>query len=72
MMVIKKYECKICKDFVKNGVKGQSRLISSRSVVRKHLVDVHRIKGRKNRSGLKKDDFGESFITKNTIAEDFI
>ncbi len=70
-MKIKTYECKICKDLNDRGIKGQERFGGSRQDVRKHLVQVHRIRGRKNTQGLQKKDFGKSNITKNTLVEDF-
>ncbi len=66
---IKIYECEICKSLVKNKVAGQKRYKGTRKGVRKHLREVHGIKGRKNQDGLKKQDFGKSFITSKTLSE---
>lgn len=71
MSEIKIYECLLCRQLVNNKVKGQERFRGTRKEVRKHLVEVHNMKGRKNKSGLNKKEFGNSMITKNTIAEEF-
>ena len=65
---MKIYECAICKGFVKKGLQGEELFKGTRKDVRKHLVEVHHIKGQNNFIGLKKEEL-ESKITKNTIAE---
>lgn len=66
-MGIKIFECKICKGFYQNGVKGEERFLGTRQEIREHLVKVHNMKGRKNKNNLKKKDFGQSQISQNTI-----
>lgn len=61
------YECAICKKLARKGLKGEKRFIGTRKAVRKHLVEVHRLRGRKNLGGLSKKEFGQSNITKNCI-----
>ena len=50
------------------GLKNESRFRSNRREVRKHLVGVHNIKGRKNTMGVNKKEFGNSNITDEMIA----
>ena len=69
--MIKIYECKICKGFVERGLKGEKRITGIRKDVRKHLVEVHNIKGQKNTQGLTKKDMGKSSITNNMLSEEF-
>jgi hypothetical protein len=64
---IKIFECKICKQIYENNVKGINRFFGNRKEVRFHLTKEHHIKGRKNKSNLKKKDFGDSEITQNCI-----
>ncbi len=64
------YECKICKRFVQKGIKGYERVRGTREKVRKHIVEVHHIRGRKNVLGELKREFGPSNITENIIAEE--
>ena len=67
MSGIKIFECAICKKLYFNNVKNQVRFFGSRKEVRYHLTKVHHLKGRKNKMGVKKKDFGKSEITENTI-----
>jgi hypothetical protein len=71
MIRIKIYECAICKRLVDNHVKGEVGFKGTRKDVRKHLHDVHKLKHVKNTKGVNKKDFGQSSITKNTIAVEF-
>lgn len=70
-MVIKIFECEICKGFFQNKIKGEKRFRGNRRDVRKHLVEDHKIKGMKNIFGMKTKDFGQSPITKEMISEPF-
>ena len=65
-MEVKIFECARCKELSKK-MKGQERFTGTRKQVRKHLVSVHRVMGRKNSGRLNKKDFGQSNISKNTI-----
>ncbi len=69
--MIKIYECKICKGFVERKLKGEKGFRGIRKDVRKHLVNIHNIKGQKNIQGLNKKDFGKSMITNNMLSEEF-
>jgi len=71
MTEIKIYECLICKQLAERGVKGQTRFRGTRKDIRKHLVEEHNLKGRKNKHGLNGKEFGESRITHSTISEEF-
>lgn len=70
MNKIKTYSCAICENLARK-VKGEKRFAGTRKEVRKHLSEVHHIKGVKNFMNLKKSEFGQSEITKNTIAREF-
>lgn len=65
-MQVKIFECARCKELSKK-MTGEKRFIGTRKQVRKHLVDIHRIKGIKNYGRLNKKEFGQSNISKNTI-----
>lgn len=65
---MKSYECAICKGLVARGIKNEERFMSTRKEVRKHLREVHHLKGKKNEQALRKEDLGQSDITKNMIA----
>ena len=69
--MIKIFECEICKRLSDRKIKGEERFRGTRQVVRKHLVEVHRIKGRKNPIGLTTKEFGQSHITRATLSEVF-
>lgn len=69
--MIKIYECAICKRFVQRKIKGQERFRGTRKDVRKHLVEDHRIRGRKNPGGMSTGDFGKSNITAETLSREF-
>lgn len=66
---MKIYECGLCNKFVKSGIKGYSIFKGTRKCIRKHLVDVHGIKGKqKNVNGKNL----QSDLTKNTIVREFL
>ena len=66
-MTPKIYECAICKKLSKNMKSKITRFKGTRKQVRKHLVEEHHIKGRKNPGRLNKKEFGPSNISQNTI-----
>lgn len=68
MSKIKTYECKICLERVKKGVKNAERFTGIRKAVRDHIKEVHNIKGQKNKMGATKKEFGKSRITQNTLS----
>lgn len=72
-MKINQYECEICNKLSKRmGNKNNfKRFIGIRKDVRKHLVEIHGVKGRKNTMGLSKKELGKSPITENTIVLDW-
>lgn len=70
MNKIKIYECAICLRLSDKGVKGENRFRGTRKSVRKHLVELHHIKGRKNKQGVNTKEFGRSKITENIISEE--
>jgi hypothetical protein len=72
MVGIKIFECAICKDFARKGLKGEKRVIGNRKDIRHHLREVHHInrragspehKGNRLRDG--KDN--RSSVTQNCI-----
>ena len=71
-MEIKIFECKICKGFVQNRIRGEKRFEGTRWDVRKHLTEVHHIKGRRNQFGFKLKEFGKSHITNQMTSREFI
>ena len=70
-MEIKIYECKVCNERFKNKMKNAERFRGSRQDVRKHLREVHGIKGRKNKAGLTRGEHGQSKITEKILSEEF-
>ena len=70
-MEIKTYECSICERLTKKGLKGEKRFTGTRKNVRKHLREIHHIKGIKNyrgeHHGERKGQF-RSNISKETLA----
>lgn len=65
--MIKIYECSICKKLT-GKIKGEERFTGTREEVRKHLREVHNIKGGR---GSKKGNKDKSMITAETLSEDF-
>ena len=59
---MKEYECAICKKLAARGIKGEERFKGTRKEVRKHLREVHHVKG------VNKSD--QSKITENLIARE--
>lgn len=71
-MVMKVFECAICKEFFFNKVKGETRFFGTRKDVRKHLREIHhsnRRAGRPEHKGNRKlgGKDNRSIITKNCI-----
>jgi hypothetical protein len=64
------YECEICKRLTKNKVKGHSRVKGTRKDIRKHLREIHGVKGKKNKMGATKKEFGISALTLKTLSEE--
>jgi len=70
-MEVKIYECSICRRLSNANVKDVKRYIGTRKQIRKHLTDEHNIKGRKNRLGQQKKEFGPSPISIETRSREF-
>ena len=68
--MVKIYECAICKRLVDNMVRGNERFISTRKDVRKHLVEIHNVKGR-SRWFEKRDRDFTSRISNETLSRDW-
>lgn len=66
---MKIYECKICKRLAKN-IKKEKRFRGTRKMVRKHLVEIHHIKGGSGH-GYKIEGHDQSEITKNMLSEEW-
>lgn len=69
MIEIKIYECAICNRLVENKVKGEKKFFGTRKDVRKHLQEVHHMKGHtwKNKSSREDPKKYHSRITKETL-----
>ncbi len=70
-MIIKIYECEICKMLKGRGVRDTERFRGIRLEVRKHLRESHNLKGRKNWEGATKKELGQSPISSRTISREF-
>jgi hypothetical protein len=66
---IKIYECALCKKFAHDNIRGFERVTGTRKEIRKHLANEHHIKGRKNKQGVTKKEFGPSEISVQTLSK---